>query len=271
MTSVLVSSSSFCAEDEIVRRTAEALGYPQIGDELFGEAAERFGVAREAIVEAATEPQALFGMARETRQECLAFLGATLAHHMLGDGVVYDGPAGHLLIRGIPHFVRVSITGSIEERAAAKAQQDGQSVAKAKKTIEGEDRRKRTWAQQMGNVDLEDPDLHDLVVDATDLGVERAVEKIVATAQERRFQPTTYSRQSVKNLELAARVRAALIQRYDDIRVRCEDDAISMRIRATKRTGPEQIEALRGEVRALSGVEDVQIDVTRDSLGKPFD
>jgi len=97
----------------------------------------------------------------------------------------------------------------------------------------------------------------DLVINVTQIGPERAVNIIVETTRDVKFQPITYSVKAMQDQELASRVRAALIDAYPDVTVNARNGEISIKTKALKKK--EKSTSIRDQVQGMEGVSYVEL------------
>lgn len=263
---VTVASDSWCEGDEVARLTAELLDYRLIDDAIHGEAARRHGVPEERLRQALFDPPTVLGTSRAQRHRHAAYLQATLTDLLLEDGAVYHGPFGHLFLPGVAHVVRVRITAVEERRLSLAESRDGLPARRARKAIQREERQRRWWTQEISRQDPDAAELYDLVVDTGDVDVQQAAQRIVDAAQNRRFQPTTYSRERLAQLALEARVRAALVDIDPGVRVRANQGQITVQTVAPQARAQRRTARIQERAAGLDGVGDLQVEVVPDRL-----
>jgi len=270
MTCLLIASKSFCDGDSIAAKVAALLGIRLIGPEVFREAAAEYPVTEEQLRRAITEPPSLFGMTSTRRARCLAYFTAALTQLLGDDNTVYHGPGGQYVIHGVPHLIRVSVTGEAAKRAERLASSEGIPLSRASKLIAAEDHDQERCAQLVFGVEPMDHSVFDLMVNVDEKGVEEAARSIAEAAGEPRFQQTNYSTRCLRNAVLSARVRAKLIHRDPDIQVHAEGGAVSVRPHLVARARERTLESIRQEVAGLPGVTSLEIVpvITGDIFGR---
>jgi hypothetical protein len=103
----------------------------------------------------------------------------------------------------------------------------------ARAHIEKVDRERERWTRFLYGVDWLDPHLYDLCINLRTMSLDDAEELVLLTARSAPFQPTAESRQAMRELVLASRVRAALAA--DDrtsgatVEVTASGDTVSLR------------------------------------------
>ena len=87
---------------------------------------------------------------------------------------------------------------------------------------------------------------------------------ITETVSYRRFHPMTYSIKCLQDLELASRVRAALMERFPDVRVRARSGTLVVETTALKREKRKRAQAIKEITGKIPGVEYVEVHVIND-------
>jgi hypothetical protein len=144
------------------------------------------------------------------------------------------------------------------------ASQEGISLKKARKLLEGRKNVHRRWSMDAFDLDETDPSQYDLVISLNQIDQDEAVKIITETVSYRRFIPMTYSIKCMKDRELAARVRAKLLDRFPDVRVRANAGTLVVETAALKREKRKRAKAIKEIVGSIPGVEYVEVHVIND-------
>lgn len=259
MTCLLIASKSFCDGQLIAARVADLLEIRLLGQEVFRAAAAEYAVTEEQLRRAIVEPPSLFGMTGTRRARCLAYFTASLTR-LIGDGnAVYHGPAAHHVIPGIPHLIRISITGDPAKRAERLAARESLQLARANKRIADEDNAQERCAELIFDVEPTTPTRFDLEFKVDDEGVEEAARQIVQAAGEPRFRPTNYSNRCLDNIVLVAQIRAKLVDRDPNIQVLADNGVVSVRPHLTGRARERALTSIRQELSVLPDIRSLEI------------
>lgn len=140
----------------------------------------------------------------------LAFVRAALCEHATADNLVYHGLAGHLLLPGIAHVIRVRVIAEPDYRVKAAREQREPGPAEALAYIEKVDKERRQWVRFLFGVEWDDPLLYDLVLNLSRMSLGTACETVARLTEHADFRATPESRRAMENLALASRVRARL-------------------------------------------------------------
>ena len=261
---ITISKRTYDRSEEIAERVAQIMGYECIGREVFVSASHEFDIPEEKLYDAILGSPSLLGMSPTKRKRYIAYVQAAVAEYMLKDNVVYYGPAGHLLIQGVSHVLRVRIIADLEDRIALKMKMEKVSEKEARKSILHDDEQRRKWVQTVYGKDVTDPSLYDLVINIGQITVDQAVDIITRTVKSRKFQPMTYSTNLMKNIELSCRVRAHLIDIDPEIRVRSENGNVHVYAKASGRARKKHAEIINERAMKLPGVKSVEVHMSED-------
>jgi cytidylate kinase len=106
------------------------------------------------------------------------------AHADAGDAVIL-GRSGAVILKGHPHALHVRLDGPKERRIAQAVTLLGVDRATAERQLADTDRAREAYAQHFYRADVRDPALYHLVIDTTAIGLDAALELIVAAAAAR--------------------------------------------------------------------------------------
>ena len=257
MSVVIISGESHCRREEISREVAEALGYVCISREVLAEASRRYGLPEEKLEEALKDSSGFLDRLSNTRSRHLAYFQAALTAALNKDNVVYHGEAGHMFVSEVSHVLGVRLMADLEERVAIKTEKEGMPEKKARELLLKESEQRKKWFLSVFGLDGMDSGQFDLVINVTQIGPERAVNIIVETTRDVKFQPITYSVKAMQDQELASRVRAALIDAYPDVTVNARNGDISINTKALKKK--EKSTSIRDQVQGMEGVSYVEL------------
>ena len=222
MSIIAISRGTFSGGEALVKRAAERLGYQCLSREAnLGVAAEAYGVPPEDLVVAMEKRPSFWQRVVGERSAHLAFVRATPCEQAQADNLVYHGLAGHLLLPGIAHVMRVRIIADMDYRIKAAVQQQELGHAEALAYIEKVDRERRQWVRFLFGVEWDDPDLYDVVLNLSRMSAGTASETVARLTEHEEFMATAESRRAMQNLALASRVRAkpAIDSRTRDVEI----------------------------------------------------
>ncbi|MDY6830428.1 MAG: cytidylate kinase-like family protein [Thermodesulfobacteriota bacterium] len=222
MAIITVSRGSYSMGKAVAEQTARRLGYRLISREVLLDASSRFNVPEIKLERAIHDAPGILDRYRHSRQSYVAYIRSALVERVVDDNVVYHGLAGHLLLKGLPHVLKVRINADMERRIAVVMERDGIPAEEARHRIEEDDRQRRKWTQTLYGQDPWDASLYDLTICIDHLSVENAVDFICQAAATEGFKTTEKNRQKVSDMAIACRVKAALVDEFPNVSVTCE-------------------------------------------------
>ena len=237
---ITVSRGSHSGGKALAERLAERLGYRVIDRETVISHAASCGASEEKLRHAVVDPPGFRDHFKEEKRRYMTLFQACLVEEARKDGLIYVGNAGHLLLRGIQHVVRVRIIAPMSYRLAAVEEGLHLAHEEARAYIERVDHARAKWTRFLYGVDWAEPALYDLVINLERATVEDACATVAAMADRPTFRTTAESAEAMEDLALSTRVRAELI-------VHPETSALLL-----------DVEARRGTVKLLGKVRDSQ-------------
>jgi len=264
MSIITISRRSYSRGKEIAEEVARQMNYKCIGRAVLRTASEEFGVPESKLYKATHDAPSFLGMTPITRKKYIAYVTAAFAAHMLKDNVVYHGPAGELLIQGVSHLLRVRIIADLEDRIAVRMERENVPESEARKGILHDDDKHGKLMKWVYDRDDNDASLYDLVINISQIGVDKAVEIITSTAKNKKFQPMTYSIRLMENIELSSRVRANLIDIDPEIVVRSDAGKVHIHTKASGKAMTKNVETIKKRTGQLAGVVDVEVHMSED-------
>lgn len=222
MAIITISRGSCTRGKEIAEMVARELGYECISREVLLEASGRYGIDEIRLERAIHDAPTILERRGLRKAGYIAYIRSALTARARSDNIVYHGLAGHLLLRGIPHVLKVRILADIEVRAALEAQREGISIEKARLAVERDDEQRRKWTQSLYGVDPWDSHLYDLVLKVDRLSVQDAVDIICDAAKRDGFRATPASQQMMADLAVACAVKAELVEEFPEAMVACK-------------------------------------------------
>ena len=259
MAIVTISRGSASGGLMLAKGLAEKLGYGIITREEIIRGAGRFG-GMEAKLEKALLGPPVFSKDFKQDVKCyLTFYQEALCDRAQNDNIVYLGHAGHLLLRGVRHVLRVRLIAPVEQRISKVQQRMGMSRQDASDYVALVDRDREKWTRFLYGVDWHDPTHYDLVVNLEHLDMDGACAVVAAAAERPQFQADEASQQDLADLHLASRVRARLAANahtaHADVEVRASAGNVEIE---GKLADPVLVEDVLKQAGEVSGVKDVK-------------
>jgi len=280
---VTISRESYTQAKDVAEKVAEKLGFRCVSREVLIEASEEFNVPEVKLLKAIRDAPFVLDRLTFGKERYTAYIQVALLQRLQSDQVVYHGLAGHHLVKGISHVLKVRIIGNMEDRVKTLMRRaevfDQAAVAmkgismpgvtrpgaprpiskgKALRIIKESEEARRKWGLHLYGVDTQDPDLYDLVIHINRLSVDDAADLICRAAGMDRFRATSESRQAMDDLLLAARIKANLVERHPRIVVTANGGIVHV---ALEGGSSSEAEAIREAVPQIPGVEKVEVNV----------
>lgn len=260
---ITISRGTFSGGRDLAECLERTLGYPCMSREVIVEAAERYGASEAALTTALSQGPGLVDRLTRDRDRYLAYIRAILCAHARAGNLIYHGHAGHHLLAGIRHVIRVRVVADLSYRVSAAMRQLNMTSRQAEAHIRKVDDDRRRWTRFLYGVAWEDPANYDVVLNLERLGIAGACAAVVRLTELEPFQPTGESVKQLNDLALQSLVLAALASDRRttdaDFRVRVSDGVVTVegivRIR-------EAVEAVSAVVSSVDGVTNVVNQVT---------
>jgi cytidylate kinase len=273
MAIVTVSHEMGSGGPEIGVALAERLGYRHVDQDVIPLAARQYGVGEEKLTQVdETKPSFVERFDVETRRY-ITILQSALLDVAEQDNAIIMGRGGQVLLRNIPHVLRVRVTAPFELRVKRvikkMAGQMGETVdvRTTAEMIRRNDHEKSGRMRYLFDVDWCDSALYDLVINTEKLTNEAGVELIVGLLKRPELAPTELSRQMVHDRALASRVRTALAAHPETrkYRINVEADRGVVQIEGTA-----ALERAAEVARGVPGVADVKSQLLEVPPIPPF-
>ena len=234
MAVITISRGCFSHGQEIAEKVAKKLGYECVSREILVEAAQLFNVSEKKLIRSLNDAPNILERMIHGKEGYLAYIKAALLEYVRKGNVVYHGHAGHLFLTEIPQVLKVRIIADKDDRINLLQKRENVTKEKAAETIENEDKNRTYWTRYLYKMDIHDPKLYDIVINIGNLTIQDACEIICVAARGDSFRITDESRQTVEDLAIASRLRAAL-QPVCDAEVFVKDGDVYVTVSAQKR------------------------------------
>ena len=273
MAIVTVSHEMGSGGPEIGAVLAERLGYRYVDQDMISQAARQYGVGEEKLTQVdETKPSFVERFDVETRRY-ITVLQSALLDVAEQDNAVLMGRGGQVLLRGIPHVLRVRVMAPFDLRVKRvikkMAGQMGETVdvRTASEMIRRNDHEKFGRMRYLYDVDWSDPALYDLVVNTEKTSNDAGVELIVGLLKRPELAATETSRQVVRDRALASRVRTALAAHVETRKYRITVEANQGVIQIE---GTAALDRAADVARSVPGVVDVKAQLLEVPPIPPF-
>lgn len=194
----------------------------------------------------------------------LAYIQEAALAEIIKGNTVCHGLAAHLYVLGVSHVLRIRVLSDPEKLTRQLASMKGISHKKALKLLDQEKKHRRRWSIEAFGLDETDPSQYDLVISLSKIDPDETVKIIKETISYRRFRSMTYSIKCINDIELASRVRAALLESFPDIRVTANSGTLVVETKGLKREKQKRSNLIKEIAGKIPGVEYVEVHFIND-------
>jgi cytidylate kinase len=257
MAIITISRGSYSMGVIVAEEVGRRLGYSVISRDLLLDASDRFHIPEIKLIRAIHDAPGILERFSHSKQAYLAYIRAALTERAANDNIVYHGLAGHVLLKGIDEVLKVRITADMDYRIAREMKREGISEPEARAILEKDDQQRRKWTKSLHGADPWDSSLYDLVIRINHFKVEDAVDFICQAAESEGFRTTEKSLQKLKDLALACRVKAELVDEFHNLWATCQYGNVIVYTKEKSRGTrlQKQIEDLRGRIDGIYNLE----------------
>jgi cytidylate kinase len=211
MSIITISRGTASGGQALAERVAAKLGWPCLSNEVIIEAARRYNVPEPELVKAFETAPTFWEKLTASRRVYRTFVQAAMCEYAEQGNLVYHGHAGHALLPGISHVLKVRLVAPLEYRIRAVMERDPRLERKgAIRYINHVDEERTSRMRYLFDVDWRSPYQYDLVLSLQKLTIDTACDLVIRAVQWEQFQPTESSRRALHHLALSSRIRAAL-------------------------------------------------------------
>jgi len=209
---VLISSAPHGAGQELARELERKTGWPLFSRTQLVEEAHDQGIKlsrlETSIVKSPVLPEKL---ARE-KDLYLAFVTSKLYENAKDGNLIYCGRAGHLLLPGVSHRLRVGLAVPKAVRVENAVRELNLTQEKAADYIDQIDADIEKWVHYVYRLDAKDPGQYDIYFNLQNMSLANACMLLCETAALPDFRPTPMSTKRLEDLYLAARAKLRLAE-----------------------------------------------------------
>ncbi len=259
MAIITISRGTMSGGKKLAEMLAEKLGYRCISREVIVKAAHDYHVPDNELFEAVMKSLSVFQKLSFDRERYLAFIQASLCEYAKDDNLIYHGHAGHFLLQGVSHVLRLRLVAEMPYRVQAAMDQLHLPEKEATKYIEQVDKERVKWTHFLYGKDWSSPELYDIVFNLDSANLDFVCDMTVHAVNHPQFQATPESNRAMNNLLTASRVRAALAGipniRLDRLLVEADGEHLNIRGRVKTQ---DQLDAILETAGSIPDVEEVE-------------
>jgi cytidylate kinase len=141
----------------------------------------------------------------------VALMEHCIYKYAVKNNAVILGRGGNWLLKDVPHALRVRVVAPLEERAKTISERLGVDEKAAEKMLRHSDHERLIFLKRAYHRDWSNADDYDMTVNSIHLGPEEVVTLILDEIPARDRNTTPEGQQMLRQLELAARVKADIV------------------------------------------------------------
>jgi cytidylate kinase len=261
MSVITISRGSFSGGKMLAECLSQELGYRCVDREVIVERAAAHGISQEELRDTLEKPPTFLDRIQHKKYLYLVLIQAALIEEVRTGKAVYHGNAGHLLLKGAPHIVRVRIIAPMELRLKMAQARLKLSRSEALEYIARMDQDRRKWTQYLYGVDWGDAANYDVVLNLEFMEISDACQVVSTLARQKRFDFTPGCQAAMDDLALASRVRAQLAIHHSTSHIEVEVVAKKNGVRIIGTVSNMwEVDEVRHIAAGVPGVETVNLD-----------
>ncbi len=261
MSIITISRGSYTRGKEVAERVAKELGYECIAREAIVEASQEFNIPEVKLVRALHDAPSILDRVSYGKEKFVAYYQLCFLEHLQKDNIVYHGLAGHFLLKGISHVLKIRILSEMSDRVKLEIERENIPEKEAFSILHNDDEERRKWSKHLYGIDTNDPSLYDLFIHIKKITVDDAVDIICHTVRFDHFKTTMESKAVLEDMLLAARVKVALIDQAPNAEVTARKGGILINVSSSEYRDEKLVENITETVKGVPGVKGIDINV----------
>lgn len=226
---ITISRGTFAGGERLAALLGERLGYRSVSREmLYARVTASYGFAEEELQQIMTFTPSRLDQAHERRRRLFVSIQAALCDLIKDDQAVYHGHAGHLLLPGIVHVLRVRLIAPRSKRLRMAMEREGISAQQASGRIDQVDAERARWTEFVFGANWADPALYDVVLNLERMELDEAADVVVGMVRLPSYQASPASTRELADLALSSAVTAHLL---------ADPTTASLEVKVTARAG----------------------------------
>jgi len=214
MAIITISRGTFSGGNAFAESLAARLDYPRLGrEEAIAEAEKEYGISVDKLTSALKSPPSVWQQTIGPRIAYLKCLTSAIMEHAQEGNLVYHGYAGHLLLSGIPHLLRIRVIAGMGLRIQSAMKRMNFTEIEATEYIEKVDKDRGNWTYFLYGLEWQDPILYDWVLNLDHISIENACELVAHRIKCDDFKTTPESQKAFEDALLSSRVWATFAKK----------------------------------------------------------
>jgi cytidylate kinase len=211
MSIVTISETTGSLGSEIGRRLSERLGYRFADREIISKAAEQFGAELSDVRHGTEERPSFWERLTDSQRRYRMYVDSIILEMASADDVVLTGLVAGIVLRQVPHALRVRT--SAPERLRAERVEQGQGLTReaALDLVRHTDHERATRVKFLYRASVDDQLLYDVVLNTERLTADEGARIIQEMLREQRFQSTPGARRQLTDASIVTRAKATFM------------------------------------------------------------
>jgi len=236
MSIITISKGNYLFGKEAAETLAKKLSYECISRENILNASGQFNPQEIKLSQNQEIPPSIFDRLFINKEKYRIYIRSAFLKCIKKDNTIYHGFAGHIFVQDIPNICKIMITVGMKHRIDNVMQLKKVSSKEAQKIIEKEDADRRKFGVKLYGVDINEPNLYDLVIRIDNMTLDNVIDIILNTINKPCFQISSESIQTLNDLALEAEIRAQLYEKFPTSRhISCKKGNATVLIEGTVR------------------------------------
>ena len=151
---------------------SKRLGYKQLSrEEVIAESAKKYNIIENFLSDKLAKAPNLWQKFTNKHKRYMIFIQCALLDIIKDDNFIYHGYAGQLLLKGLPHVLKIRIEAPMEYRIKAVKSEfnydDSQTIAYIQKV----DQERERWVKMLYNENWHDPSIYDMCMNMQNMSM----------------------------------------------------------------------------------------------------
>ena len=224
MALVMISSLYQSGREELAQALARQTNWPVLSREELQEKAREEGIRVGRLEMSMIKRPSLSEKMAVEKNLYLAFVTAALCEKSLQGNLIYYGRAGHLLLPGVSHRLRVGLTAPLDVRIQRTAKALGMQPEQAESYLSQLDEDIEKYIRYVHHATGQDPNQFDVFFNLENMTVTNAGETLCRMAQYAEYQATPVSTRLLQDTYLCAQAELRLMtdERTSDVNLKVQ-------------------------------------------------
>jgi cytidylate kinase len=215
MSIITISRGTKSGGLELADCLSKRLGYTQLSREtVIAESAKKYNIMEKFLLDKLEKAPNLWQKFTNKHRRYIIFIQCALLNFIKEDNIIYHGYAGQMLLKGLPHVLKLRVEAPMEYRIRSVKAEFNYNEDQAITYIEKVDQQRKRWVKMLYNEDWYNPSLYDLCVNLQNMTMATICEMVTMAVNQKDFRTSEQSIKLLNNMSLECEVKAAL--RSDD-------------------------------------------------------